>query len=208
MQNIITGLATNVTNVDNIDYGLAFAYILGALLIIGLIALFNYLYNALALYSIAKKNGEEYSWFAFIPLADTYLWHTISKTPLWMFIVVIGFSLISGALSEIPGTLYMILLLIPLPIFINSIWHGNAAKSMNYSFWLGFSIPIIKALSFTFLIFGSLAFYLRETLTDTPMDFIIQVRNFTYVIALLLYILSMVLLGIIAWKKKESTTPP
>lgn len=52
------------------------------------ISLLTYVYMALALSTIAKKVGEENTWFAWVPFLNFYLMILIAKVEPWMIILI------------------------------------------------------------------------------------------------------------------------
>ena len=206
MNNIITGLATNITDITPGDYALAMTFVLLFMFFFFIVGVAVYLFNAFALYSIARKTDQEYSWFAFIPILNSYLWHLISRTSIWLFIIAVCFPIITRTLRTIPEASYIALLLLPIPMFINSIWYGNAAKRMNYSFWLGFSIPLLRGVSYLLLFIGSYMSTMTLEQTDASQEFAKSLGNSIMGAGLVIYIISMAILGIIAWKTRKQKT--
>ena len=201
MENIVTAFATNTTTTLN---SVTFLYyFFGIFFFLLFIALIIYLYNAFALFTIAKKTKIEFEWFAFIPYLNIYLMHLIAKTPPWMLITVITYLFLSHALLEIPKAGLLILLTFPLPIIISAVWIGNMAKRLNYSFWLGFSIPILQLISLIAFIAGIIVTTLPTNDPTITKEYASNIMVYCMSSALFFYLTSMALFGIIAWRNPK-----
>lgn len=90
---LIMGLAVmlmpSAAIAQNNDANNAVAAALGGVMLLVFFAFFAafYVYNALALQTIAKKTNTENGWMAWIPIANLVLAVTIAKKPIWWFIL-------------------------------------------------------------------------------------------------------------------------
>ena len=109
-----------------------------------IIFILSYFYFAYTLQVIALKNNDEYSWLAWIPIANLYLLWKMCDRPIWFLVLIIIFSFIP----------YLNMLFIN-TILLAILWMDISERSLGNK-WLGI-LAVMPIINVGFM--GYLAFY-------------------------------------------------
>jgi len=89
---LVTALVLAMPNIasaqDDAPKALPFALGAGIMGFLIVISIAGYIYQALALQTIAQKTGTENGWFAWIPILNLILMLNIARRPIWWIVLV------------------------------------------------------------------------------------------------------------------------
>lgn len=160
--------AGSLSGMESTALGFAFTFIAILYLVLLAYVITNYVIRALGLYRIAKNNGVENAWLAWIPLADLYLLGKVTgdislgnrklkNTALWLLLVPI----IGGGISVL-FYFGMILAIVVAGIGASAAGSGTGVIVMPIVvcilMFIAFLVVVVVAALFYYIVYG-MAYY-------------------------------------------------